>query len=178
MVHEWNIINLMKLTDEKQLMKKMMKNNDESMINQTNDKKLEALALSMTSWGDFIVEQYRKDQDFVQARVVSEFKEFLHTGEIGYLLSTLYKVAEARGWSNLAKETGISRPTLYSVLSGTTDPKISTLMKIFKALGVKIYTRVTPFETNPWKPISSSKEGKALTKTRTKKISKQKAEAI
>ena len=148
----------------------MMKTNDESMINlKTDEKALEALALSMPSWDDFIIEQYRKDPELAQMCVISEFKEFLNTGEICYLLSTLYEVAEARGWSNLAKETGLSRPTLYAVLSGDTDPKISTLMKILKAFGVKLYTRVAPLKANPSKRIVPS-HGMAALKPNKPKV--------
>ena len=116
------------------------------MNTKTKEEKLEALALTMPDWDESTIKRYREDPELAQMRVASEFKEYLHTGEMGYLLSTLYKVAEAKGWSKLARETGISRPTLYAVLSGAADPRVSTLMKVLEALGVKVYTNIAPFK--------------------------------
>lgn len=123
------------------------------MKTKTSEEKLESLALSMPSWDESVIELYRKDPELGQMRVASEFKEYLHSGDMNYLLSTLYKVAEAKGWTQLAKETGISRPTLYAVLSGAADPRVSTLMKILGALGVKVYTDIAP---RIGKPVSTS----------------------
>ena len=133
----------------------------------TNEDKLEALALSMPDWDETVIQQYREDPELGQLRIASEFKEYLHTGEMNYLLSTLYKVAEAKGWSKLARETGISRPTLYAVLSGAADPRVSTLMKILGALGVRVYTDIAPNESTPWKGKTGKR--KPLVKRNTSK---------
>ena len=65
-------------------------------------------------------------------------------------------------WSKLARETGISRPTLYAVLSGAADPRVSTLMKILSALGVKVYADIAKLDTKIGKrgfsPPSQSKK--------------------
>ena len=45
---------------------------DETMKDRTIEKKLESLDLSMPNWKDFIVEQYRKDPEYGQRRVISE----------------------------------------------------------------------------------------------------------
>ena len=133
---------------------------------QAHEEKLEALALTMPGWDETAVKMYREDPELGQMRVASEFKEYLHTGEMGYLLSTLHKVAEAKGWSKLARETGISRPTLYAVLSGAADPKVSTLMKILEALGVKVYTNIAPFQSEA-KAVSAKKK-ETVSKTQDK----------
>ena len=135
---------------------------------QAHEEKLEALALTMPDWDEAVVKRYREDPELGQMRVASEFKEYLHTGEMGYLLSTLYKVAEAKGWSKLARETGISRPTLYAVLSGAADPKVSTLMKILEALGVKVYTNIAPLCSEA--KVVSTKKKKTVSKTQKKAI--------
>ena len=136
------------------------------MSMQTHEEKLEALALTMPDWDESAIKRYREDPELGQMRVASEFKEYLHTGDMGYLLATLYKVAEAKGWSVLARETGISRPTLYAVLSGDADPKVSTLMKILEALGVKVYTNIVPFQGKP-KRVASPKKKRITSKPKT-----------
>jgi probable addiction module antidote protein len=110
------------------------------------DEKFVALALTMPKHYDFMVKQYRENPDYAALRVRDEFQEYVETNDIQYLLSTLRKVAEAKGWSALSRETGLPRSTLYSALSGETDPKIGTIMKILKALGVEILTNITPFD--------------------------------
>jgi probable addiction module antidote protein len=56
------------------------------------------------------------------------------------------KGCQAKGWSVLSRETGLSRSVLYASLSGETDPKISTVMKILKALGVQVVSNIIPFQ--------------------------------
>jgi probable addiction module antidote protein len=80
-------------------------------------------------------------------RIQDEFQEYTETNDIRYLLSTLRKAAKAKGWSALSRETGLSRSVLYASLSGETDPKISTVMKILKALGVQIVSNIAPLNS-------------------------------
>jgi probable addiction module antidote protein len=47
-------------------------------------------------------------------------------------------VARARGMMQLAKETGISREGLYKALAAGGNPSFSTILKVTKALGVKL----------------------------------------
>jgi probable addiction module antidote protein len=120
------------------------------------ENKLMALALTMPKYDDFMAEQYRKDPEFARSRVQEEFKEYVETDDIRYLLSTLRKAAEAKGWSALSRETGLSRSLLYAALSGETDPRIGTVMKVLKALGVRVITNIIPLEGQP--PLTSSME--------------------
>ncbi|HEB70593.1 MAG TPA: putative addiction module antidote protein [Desulfobulbus sp.] len=50
---------------------------------------------------------------------------------LGYL-------ARKKGMSNIAKETGLNRESLYKSLSGDGNPAFSTIKKITKALGCKL----------------------------------------
>ena len=56
-------------------------------------------------------------------------------------LKNLVKLRKAKGWSQekLAAESGISYSTLIKIERGAIiDPKISTVIKFAKALGVKV----------------------------------------
>ena len=122
------------------------------MNEQNREEKLMTLAFTMPRHEDFVVEKYRKDPNYARLRIQDEFWEYVETNDIRYLLSTLRKVAEAKGWSALSRETGLSRSVLYAALSGVTDPKIGTLMKILKALGVQVITNIIPFDDGQ-KPV-------------------------
>lgn len=51
-------------------------------------------------------------------------------------LAALADVAKARGMAQLAKDSGLSRESLYKTLAPGAKPRFETIMKITKALGV------------------------------------------
>lgn len=53
-------------------------------------------------------------------------------------LIALGEVAKARGVAQLAKDTGLSRESLYKTFSPGTKPRFETILKISKALGVPL----------------------------------------
>lgn len=60
------------------------------------------------------------------------------TGDAGYIANALGVVARARGMTAIAKDAGVTREALYKALSGKGDPKLSTLLGVVKALGLKV----------------------------------------
>ncbi|WP_434755048.1 addiction module antidote protein [Nitratidesulfovibrio sp. D1] len=56
-------------------------------------------------------------------------------------LAALGEVAKARGVAQLAKETGLSRESLYKTFSPGTKPRFETILKITNALGVPLGIR-------------------------------------
>ena len=53
-------------------------------------------------------------------------------------LAALGNVAKARGIAQLAKDTGLSRESLYKTFASGTKPRFETILKISKALGVPL----------------------------------------
>lgn len=51
-------------------------------------------------------------------------------------LAALADVAKARGMAQLAKDSGLSRESLYKTLAPGAKPRFETIMRITKALGV------------------------------------------
>ena len=51
-------------------------------------------------------------------------------------LAALADVAKARGMAQLAKDSGLSRESLYKSLAPGAKPRFETIVKITKALGV------------------------------------------
>lgn len=56
-------------------------------------------------------------------------------------LAALGDVAKARGMAQLAKDTGLSRESLYKTLSAGTKPRFETIQKITAALGMSLEIR-------------------------------------
>ena len=61
----------------------------------------------------------------------------LEDGDISVVAAALGDIARAKGMTQLAKETGITRDGLYKALSPTGNPSFSTIQKVVKALGFK-----------------------------------------
>ena len=52
-------------------------------------------------------------------------------------------IAEARGMTQLARDTGLSRESLYKALSAEGNPEFATVMKVIKALGFRLHVEST-----------------------------------
>jgi probable addiction module antidote protein len=53
-------------------------------------------------------------------------------------LRALQEVAKARGMTQLAKDAGINRESLYKALAPGAKPRYDTILKLVSALGVKL----------------------------------------
>ncbi len=60
-------------------------------------------------------------------------------GDGSLIRAALGDIARARGMSQLARDTGLTREGLYKALSADGNPEFSTVMKVIKALGLKIH---------------------------------------
>jgi len=54
------------------------------------------------------------------------------------LAAALGDIARARGMALLAKETGLTREGLYKSLAADGNPSFGTILKVMKALGLKL----------------------------------------
>lgn len=55
-----------------------------------------------------------------------------------YIAHALGIVARAKGMTQLSRDTGITREALYKTLSPKGNPRLSTLLSVLSALGLKI----------------------------------------
>ena len=62
----------------------------------------------------------------------------LETGDPAFIADSLGVAARARGMSQLARDTGLRRESLYKALSADGNPEFATIMKVVQALGVKL----------------------------------------
>jgi probable addiction module antidote protein len=60
-------------------------------------------------------------------------------GDAAFVAKALGNIARAKGMSEIARETGLSRESLYKSLSGERSPSFETVLKVIGALGLKIH---------------------------------------
>ena len=53
-------------------------------------------------------------------------------------------IARAKGMTQVAKDAGLSRESLYRALSAEGNPSFATVLKVAKALGVRLHAHVAP----------------------------------
>ena len=63
--------------------------------------------------------------------------------DAAFVAKALGTIAKAKGMSQLARETGISREGLYKALSDQGNPEFATVMKVIKGLGLKLSVHAT-----------------------------------
>ena len=62
----------------------------------------------------------------------------LETEDPDLLLLALSDIARAKGMSQVAKESGLGRESLYKALAPGAKPRFDTVLKVAKALGVRL----------------------------------------
>ena len=55
------------------------------------------------------------------------------------IANALGNIARARDMTQLATETGMGRKSLYKALSGEGNPSFATILKVTRALGLKLH---------------------------------------
>lgn len=60
-------------------------------------------------------------------------------GDANFIAKVLGDVARAKGMSQVAKDAGLSRESLYKALSGERTPSFETVLKVLSAFGLKLH---------------------------------------
>jgi probable addiction module antidote protein len=63
-------------------------------------------------------------------------------GDAAFIAKTLGDIARAKGLTQIARETGLSRESLYKAFSGDRSPSLDTILKVVAALGLKFSASV------------------------------------
>ncbi len=73
-----------------------------------------------------------------EADIAAYLNAALEDGDTSVIATALGDIARAKGMTQLAKETGITRDGLYKALSSTGNPSFDTVQKVVKAFGLKL----------------------------------------
>jgi probable addiction module antidote protein len=60
------------------------------------------------------------------------------TSDPSYIAKAIGTVARARGMSDIARESGLSRENLYRSLNGETKTELDTIVRVLNALGIQL----------------------------------------
>ena len=86
----------------------------------------------------FDAAKYLDSDETIAAYLTEAFRD----GDPALIAAAIGDVARARGMSQLAKETGITREALYQSFSPSGNPTLATMSKVLGAIGMEI--AITP----------------------------------
>lgn len=65
----------------------------------------------------------------------------LEDGDPDLVTHALGVIARAKGMAQLARDTGLGRESLYKALSADGNPEFATVLKVVRALGIKLHAQ-------------------------------------
>ena len=93
-------------------------------------------AKTNVSYDEMINRKLREDREFATEYLKAALED---TDEPKVLLIALRRITEARGgFAKIARAAGIERESLHRALSIRGNPRLSTLMAITRAVGLKL----------------------------------------
>ncbi len=60
-------------------------------------------------------------------------------GDAAFIAKALGDIARAKGMTQVARDAGLSRESLYKALSGERTPGFDTILKVVHALGMELH---------------------------------------
>ena len=67
----------------------------------------------------------------------------LEEGDPALIGAALGDIARAKGMTQIARDTGLGRESLYKALSPDGNPEFATILKVINALGLKLHASTT-----------------------------------
>jgi probable addiction module antidote protein len=77
-----------------------------------------------------------------EAAMAAFLTDILDAGDPALLASALGDIARARGMSEIAKASGLTREALYKALRPDAQPRFDTISRVCAALGVRLVAQV------------------------------------
>ena len=87
------------------------------------------------SHDEAMVRRLRKDREFAAEYLKAALED---EDEPRVLLLALRHLAQAQGIARVAKSAGVQRESLYRALSAHGNPRLSTLVAVARAIGLKL----------------------------------------
>jgi probable addiction module antidote protein len=79
-------------------------------------------------------EHLENDED-----MVAYLEAALQEGDPALVAAALGDIARAKGISQIARDTGLGRESLYKALSPEGNPELGTVLKVIRALGLRLH---------------------------------------
>lgn len=91
------------------------------------------MAIKLRKWDSA---EHLKTEEDMQAYLQACIDE--SNGDAAFIAKALGNIAKAKGMTQLSKETGLGRESLYKALSGGVNPSFDTVIKVVKALNLRL----------------------------------------
>ena len=88
----------------------------------------------------FDVAEYLENADDIRVFMDEAFA----TEDPAFIAHALGTVARAKGMTQIAKDSGLSRESLYKALSAEGNPEFATVLKVMHSLGIRMTTTTVP----------------------------------
>ncbi|MCB1454275.1 MAG: putative addiction module antidote protein [Rhizobiaceae bacterium] len=89
------------------------------------------MALKTTSWD---ASEHLDSEESIAAYLEAAFED----GDPKLIAAALGDVARSRGMTDVANRAGLSRESLYRALSQNGNPELATVLKVTRALGLRV----------------------------------------
>ena len=83
-----------------------------------------------------MAEHLKTDED-----MAAYWEAALEDGDPVLITHVLGTIARAKGMTQLARDTGLGRESLYKALSAEGNPEFATVLKVVRALGLKLHAQ-------------------------------------
>lgn len=93
------------------------------------------MARKKTATRPFDVVDYLKSDEDLQAYLEAVLEE----DDPVLFAAALGDIARAKGMTQLARDTGLGRESLYKALSADGNPELATVFKVMRALGLRLH---------------------------------------
>ena len=80
--------------------------------------------------------EHLKTEEDMQAYLQACIEE--SNNDAAFIAKALGNIARAKGMAQLSKDTGLGRESLYKALSGEVSPSFDTVIKVVKALNLRL----------------------------------------
>jgi len=97
----------------------------------------------MTKLAKFDAAEYLDSEEVI----AENLNAALEDEDPNVFLTAIGDIAKARGMTELAKDAGLGRESLYKALTLGAKPRYDTVLRVIRALGVELHT--VPLEQKP-----------------------------
>jgi len=88
------------------------------------------MVLKIRKWD--VAEELKTEED-----MLLYLEAVLEENDAPLLMAALGDIARAKGMTNIARETGLGRESLYKALNAEGNPSFATVQKVMASLGLK-----------------------------------------
>ncbi len=83
-----------------------------------------------------VVDHFQSEED-----MIAYLDAALEDGDPALIVAALGDIARAKGMTQVARETGLGRESLYKALSPSGNPEFATILKVLNALGFQFHVQ-------------------------------------